>query len=375
MANERTALYLRLSREDGSAGESGSIASQRMALQGYAAAHGFCIAGEYVDDGVSGTQWERPAFQALLQAIRAGQYDIVLTKDLSRLSRDYIHTGELVERWFPMHGVRFIAVADGIDTATGCGSDLTPIRAVMNDWYAKDISRKVRAALYARQQNGICTLAHAPYGYRKAAGNLVPIPKQAVVVTELFRRYRMGESCRSLAQGCTAQAIPTPSGGMTWNDVTIRRILRNPVYKGELLLHTTQTISYKCRKPLQLPPTAWIRMAVPALISSSEFEAVQQLLTRQGHQKRQRHWLCGRVRCGQCGSRMVLGEHRLLCGGRRRGNGCTNPSQAIEPLLHTIAAALHIQDSRITADILPYLVTGLTLTESEVQIDLLMAKP
>ena len=162
----RAGLYLRLSREDGE-GESQSIASQRLLLTNYCAQQGIPIGGEYVDDGYSGTNFQRPAFLRLLADIEAGLIDVVITKDLSRLGRDYIMTGHYLERYFPEKGVRYIALGDNIDTLRG-QDDMTPFRAVVNDLYARDISRKVRASLDAKKRAGQFIGARPPYGDRKS---------------------------------------------------------------------------------------------------------------------------------------------------------------------------------------------------------------
>ena len=179
MSEVRAALYMRLSRDDGQRlDESESITSQRLMLMQYAEHHGFPVIAAFSDDGQSGTQWYRSGLQDLLRTIEDGLVNTVLVKDLSRLSRDYLRTGVLLEHWFPAHGVRLIAVNDGVDTAhPSAGNDYSPIRAVMDDWYARDISRKVRAAIYARQDAGICTAASLPFGYYRTDGRIDKHPE------------------------------------------------------------------------------------------------------------------------------------------------------------------------------------------------------
>ena len=145
----RAVLYLRLSRDDDSPGESESIQNQRSLLQGYAAQHGFTVVGEYVDDGWSGTRFDRPRFQDMLRDMKQHRFEVVLVKDLSRLGRDYIQTGRYLELVFPENGVRLIAVGDGIDTARS-DIDLAPFRNVINEMYARDTSRKIRSACILR---------------------------------------------------------------------------------------------------------------------------------------------------------------------------------------------------------------------------------
>ena len=161
----RAALYLRLSRDDG-AGESASIDSQRKLLLQYAKKNGFSVFDEYVDDGWSGTNFDRPAFLRMIAHIEAGLIQTVITKDLSRLGRDYITAGQYTELYFPKKGVRFIAVNDGYDSADP-RMDLAPFQNVINELYARDISKKIRSAFAARMENGEFIGAFAPFGYRK----------------------------------------------------------------------------------------------------------------------------------------------------------------------------------------------------------------
>lgn len=346
-----TALYLRLSREDGKDTESDSIASQRYLLEQYAAANGFSVFGIYTDDGISGTIWQRPAFQEMLYAIECGIIRTVITKDLSRLSRDYIRTGELLERWFPSHGVRYIAVSDGIDTARVVPSnDFTPIRAVMDDWYARDISQKVRCALRARQQKGICTLATVPYGYERKNESLEPAASLVPIVEKMFSLALEGYSYREIAAILTENRIPTP--GMEkgnrvcshiWSDKTVRHILCNPAYKGELVLHRTEQISYKCKQKRRLPAEQWCRIVIPPIIDATSFDRIQQLHQRRSP-KRHLDWFAGLVYCGECGANMVVCARspgvRLLCGNRKKEGICRNPTITAAALEQVIAEQL-----------------------------------
>lgn len=340
-----TALYLRLSREDDAAGESESIASQRALLLQYAAAHGFAVYDIFVDDGISGTEWERPALQRMLYAAERGMVRNIITKDLSRLSRDYIRTGELLERWFPSHGVRYIAVADGVDTGKALpANDFMPFRAVMDDWYARDISHKVRSALQARQKEGICTLATIPFGYMRQGDAIIPVPQLMPAVRKIFTWGAANESLRSIAAHMTEQHIPTPrmlqsvdpSQGQ-WNDVTIRRILENPIYMGKLCLHRTERISYKCKQKRSVPESQWNEISVPPIIEEALFFAVQACLRAKKRSAPPKHWCSGLARCGECGAPMTLREStskaaRLQCSGKRSGSGCKNPSMRVSEL-------------------------------------------
>ncbi len=335
-SNKQTALYLRISREDNPSDHtfSDSITNQRLLLNQYAKVHHLEIIAEFCDDGISGTHHERSGLNSMLKAIEDGWIKTVLIKDLSRLSRDYIHTGELLERWFPLHSVRLISVNDGIDTAEQSAiNDFSPIRAVMDDWYARDISRKVRSAIYARQLAGFCTLAHLPYGYQKCGSCIIPDCVRADYVRLIFNYYQKTRNCRQTGILLDTIHAPVPGCGTKWHDTTVRNILNNTAYIGDLYLRTTQKTSYKCNKKVLLPKAETIRFPVPPIISREEFTAVQQILSEQGHCRNDKNMLAGKIFCNICGRKMVLSGNRFVCGGKKQGSGCINPSLRIG-LLH-----------------------------------------
>lgn len=381
MATERlvdTALYLRLSREDGDVPQSESIRSQRLLLTDYAARHGLQIRAVYADDGISGTRFDRPAFQEMLRAMEAGRIHTVLVKDLSRLSRDYIRTGELLERWFPEHGVRLIAVCDGVDTAQQLpANDFSPMRAVMDDWYARDISKKVRTAIAARQRSGICTMANLPYGYFRAGMRIIIQPDEATIVREIFAAYRAGESQCQIAQSLTARGIPSPSQRSTaWNDVTIGRILHNNAYRGQLMLRTTEKLGYKSTRKRMRPQSDWMPLPIPAIVSEEEFHQTQAMLHAHQHQTRPAHWLAGRVFCDACGARMTLSAGtRLICGGRKRQNGCENPSMRLDVLEEMLFDVFRADGIPQIQSALPSLVEEVRIGCDTVRLYLRYAKP
>ncbi|MCI8934839.1 MAG: recombinase family protein [Clostridiaceae bacterium] len=354
----RAGLYLRLSREDGE-GESQSIASQRLLLTNYCAQQGIPIGGEYVDDGYSGTNFQRPAFLRLLADIEAGLIDVVITKDLSRLGRDYIMTGHYLERYFPEKGVRYIALGDNIDTLRG-QDDMTPFRAVVNDLYARDISRKVRASLDAKKRAGQFIGARPPYGYRRSPedrGRLEEEPEKARQVRQIFRMAAEGLSPGQIARRMDAAGTPPPSGkAVCWSGAMVRRILTCPTYRGDLTQNRSRKISYKVEKSLPLPPEQWTVApgACPPLVTLEQFQAAQQGLKPA---RRSKNPLSGLVFCGLCGGRMTFasdGSRRyLLCGGRRRKNGCQNPAwreeQVRQAILQQLAQDLSQADPAQTA--------------------------
>ena len=340
---ERAALYLRLSREDRELDISESITNQRMLLMQYADVHGIRVDAVFSDDGVSGTRWDREGLHALLRAIEDGWITTVIVKDLSRLSRDYIRTGELLEQWFPSHGVRLISVGDALDTAAPSPAmDFSPFRAVMDDWCARDVSRKVRSAIYARQRAGICTAAALPYGYERCGDTICAVHTD--VIRSIFNDYANGSSCLQIAKQLTENRIPPPRSALRWNDGTVRNILRNSAYIGLLRLHIIQKISYKCSRRIRLPESESVVYPVPPIIAQEQFLRVQMILQSRSHHRAQPHWAAGKIRCGCCGARFLFQrEHdriRLICGGRKRGNDCRNPSVLLKPMLDAVADAL-----------------------------------
>ena len=378
----KAALYLRLSRDDGEQAESGSIRNQYMQLSDYAAKNGFEICAVYSDDGFSGTKWNRPSFQEMLYSAERGQFQIVLVKDLSRLSRDYVKTGMLLEEWFPQHGVRLIAVDDGIDTAKRVlANDFTPIYALMNDWYARDISRKVRAAIHTRQQNGICTLAILPYGYCRTDDGIRMIPQEAEIIRMIFTAYQAGKSCRGIAENLTNQKVLPPnhkyfSKHTRWNDVTIGRILDNTVYYGKMMFHTTEKIGYKTGNRRRLPRTEWLSIPVPQIVSYDLFSSVQQLRTLRSHKPRTIHWLSGCVFCSECGNVMYISEgKRVICSGRKHGNGCHNPSVSLAAIEKMYQSVLISDEIAATEEIMPLLIQTIRIGPQTIELFLRYQNP
>lgn len=337
-------LYLRLSREDGE-GESQSIANQRMLLTRYCREQGIEIGGIYIDDGYSGTTFDRPDFKRMLRDVEAGRLDTVITKDLSRLGRDYIMTGHYLERYFPAHDVRYIALGDGIDSRRGA-DDMTPFRAVVNDMYARDISRKVRAALTAKKQAGQFIGARPPYGYRRSDGDknkLAICPDQAQTVGQMYRWALAGCAPGWIAAELTRLGEPPPSGrpGTAWSGVMVRRILTNPTYCGCLTQNRASKVSYKVERVRALPREQWITVegTHAAIVPRAAFEAVQRLLTGRAGRE---HPLAGLVFCMACGAPMTFTSdgqrHYLTCSARRRGGGCRLPAQREEAVQQAVAA-------------------------------------
>lgn len=325
----RAALYPRLSREDGDKQESDSIGNQRKLLERYLREHpDMTLVDVYTDDGYTGTNFDRPGFRRMIRDIEEGRVNCVIVKDLSRLGRDYIKTGEYLQNWFPAHGVRFIALNENIDSEDGPYDILLPFRNVMNEQYARDISRKVRASIQIKQQNGEFIGAFACYGYRKDPENhnrLLIDPPAAAVVRRIFTLYEQGMGKIGIAKRLNVEEIPCPSeykrlngekyhngqrlGGTSyWTYATIHRILKNQMYAGRMEQGRAprQGMHGKSR---QLPREQWavVEGTHQAIIGPEQWGRVQSLLlrdTRILQFEENVSPFAGFLRCGDCGRAM-----------------------------------------------------------------------
>ena len=197
-------IYIRLSREDDDKVEvSESIVNQRSLLIQYVNENNLRLVDIYIDDGYSGTNFNRPEFNRLIKDIEIGKINMIITKDMSRLGRDYIETGRYIEKYFPEHHVRYVAVTDNIDTyLDNTNNDIAPFKAIMNDMYAKDISKKIKSSLRAKQKEGKWVGGRTPFGYRKDPNNknkLIIFEEQAVIVRRIFDMCLEGLTCYKIA--------------------------------------------------------------------------------------------------------------------------------------------------------------------------------
>ena len=321
-------LYMRLSRDDDKAGESASIDHQRIILRKYVEEHGGSIVDEYVDDGWSGTNFERPEVRRLLSDAQAGKIDTIIVKDLSRFGRNYIQVGQYIDYIFPAYGIRFIALNDNVDTADrgSASMDMMPLMNVFNEWHAANTSKKIRAVLEASQRAGKYTNWSYPYGYK--AGNderrtAVVDTEASEVVRRIYDLRLQGFSARSIARILTGEGIPNPAtyftksdGGKSnrncssfWVAKTVRSILSNPVYLGNMIQHKTTTVSYKNHKVVNIPESEWIikENAHMPVVSREIWEKVQSTYnSARGRADKTNtvHALSGLVVCPDCGKKM-----------------------------------------------------------------------
>ena len=336
-----TALYIRLSKEDAAAGESGSVKNQRSILRSYAQSKGITDTFEYIDDGFSGTSTERPAFLRLKKDIESGVVDTVIVKDLSRLARNSNDANTLIDEYFPLHNVRFISVGESIDTENPASSVmLAPLANMMHEFYSRDISAKIRSALYSKMDNGQFVGARPPLGYTPVDGILTP-DENANTVRWIFSLAARGEPPSQISEktGITAPRI--------------RRIIRNEVYVGTLRQGKTKKLSFKSKTTVRVRPDLCHTVigAHAPLVSSRLFSAANRQLDRRTGEKRGfENVFSGIAYCADCGARMsTVGTRRadspcaLACGRyKQKGStACTNHHIDYLTLYNTVLGELN----------------------------------
>lgn len=351
----RTALYMRLSKDDEGSGESSSITNQRNMLAAYAKEYGYPICAEYVDDGYSGTNFDRPAFQRMIQDIEHKKITLILTKDLSRLGRDYIQTGQYTEVYFPSKKVRYIAINDGFDSESQY-TDIAPFKHVVNEMYARDTSKKIRSAFSIKMRGGSYIGNFAPYGYRKDPSDknhLLPDETSAAVVQKIYSLAAGGAKPADIAHYLNAQKVLTPvlyrcwlhpqldpdnyTQRREWTAATITKLLRSIVYLGHLAQGKTTKVSFKSKLTLRNALSDWIIVenTHEPIISAELFAQVQKRMESRTCEKKGRfcNIFSGIAKCAACGRNMsTVGTRRkgspanLACGGYKlHGSGeCSN---------------------------------------------------
>ena len=330
-----TALYLRLSRDDEGAGESSSISTQRSILQEYAKTHGLSVADEYVDDGYSGTNYDRPAFQRMIADIEAGKINCVLTKDLSRLGRNSARTTDLLDEYFPTKRVRYISVIDGYDSFNlTSGTAMTAsIMTVMHEVYARDTSSKIRTSFIAKMEKGEYVASFAPYGYKKDPANknhLVVDYQVSYIVQQIFQMAYDGDSPGEIAKQMNDAGVATPaeyrcesrpylnienySRRREWTSQMVCKMLANEVYLGKTLQGKTSKISFKSKKIQTNPRDEWIVVegTHEPLITDEMFQVVRKRSVSRRHPptKGFHNIFAGIAVCADCGRHMTSARSR-----------------------------------------------------------------
>ena len=327
----KVGIYIRLSKEDEEKPEyreSESVTNQRNILLQYLEQNNLKLEEEYVDDGVSGTSFDRPAFNRMIQDIERKRINMVITKDLSRLGRDYIMSGYYTEQYFPEHNVRYIALLDNIDTyLDSSNNDIAPFKSILNDMYAKDISKKIKSVLRNKKEMGLFVGKEAPYGYKKDERNkyqLVIDEPAAIIVREIFEKYLNGMGTTQIANELSSRNVPIPSvhkeinrGNRSlkyglWSNRTIKHILENETYTGCLVQNRYNKLNYKSKKTIQTPEEKWIKVenTQEPIVNKEIWERVQKLLIRNNNSRIRRHdyLLSGLLRCYECKSAIGISK-------------------------------------------------------------------
>ncbi len=334
-----TILYGRLSQEDTQKGkredDSNSIQNQRLLLEKYAADKGFPNTKFIYDDGYTGTNFNRPGWQEVMELIESGKVATLIVKDMSRLGREYLQVGRYTEIVFPSYGVRFIAVNDGVDSLYENTNDFTPFRNIMNEWYAKDCSKKGRDIVRLKAETGARVASRPPFGYLKDPADpkrhIVPDPETAPIVQYIFRLCVEGNGPVQIARKLTEAGVPTPAAfyykqnGVAitgfhvdnpndWSSPMIAHLLENESYLGHTINLRRTTISYKNKKPINRPVSEQVRIenTHEPLIDQQTWDIVQDI---RSHKKRRPNMaeqdiFSGLVYCADCGKVMTLRRYR-----------------------------------------------------------------
>ena len=374
----KVAIYVRLSREDEKEAkyksQSESIENQIKFLKNVVSKMKWTLIDIYSDDGYTGTNFNRPAFQRMIRDIENRTINLVITKDLSRLGRDYIETGRFIEKYFPEKRVRYIAVNDNIDTfdINNFSSDITPFKAVFNDMYAKDISNKVRTAIITKANAGECIKPFLPYGLKKDIhnkNNILIDEEVADNVKRIFALYILGNSKTQIANKFNEWGIKTPLQHKQettnyynpnvkqnciykWNSTMINKILKDRSYVGDLVQLKYKKINYKIQKTEKVSADKQIIVEnnYPGIISRTVFNTVQEMLDKKtnewNYSNRKRHLLTGLVYC-KCGGKITYNKNhgkyfRCICSNYKKygKNICKGVHIREDELIETVRKSL-----------------------------------
>lgn len=374
----KAAMYLRLSRDDGDKPESDSISNQRSLIIDYASKlDDVEIVCEKVDDGYSGSNFDRPGFTSLLQSIKKNEVNCVIVKDLSRFSRDYIGSGMYVMNLFPKWGIRIIAISDNYDSVkplTANDELLLSFKSIMNDIYLRDISTKIRSNLEVKRKNGEYIGPFVVYGYLKSADDkhkIIVDEQIAPIIQNIFNRKLDGMSPDAIADKLNAFGILSPAeykkkcgskhngfksntGTAKWSSVTVRRILVNPIYTGTLIQGKKTTVSHKVKKIIDRDKANWavLEEAHPAIISKQTFDIVQNMLardTRNASKNAECNVFSGMLFCQDCKEAMIRQTYRYKtvsyvyyrCGTQKNTGACFNHNIREDVLKEIILSSIN----------------------------------
>lgn len=362
-------MYLRLSRDDGDEGESNSIGNQRELIKSYADKAGFEIIKEYIDDGFTGSNFERPNFKKMLSDLEKKSCKTIIVKDLSRFGRDYIESGKFLQKIFPQMGVRFISVNDNYDSDSADVNDthlILPIKNFINDSYCRDISMKVKSSQKTKWQRGEFIGSFAPYGYEKNSkrkNHLVVDKNVAHVIRKIFEMKVEGYSSQAIADELNRLGIQTPqaykesngsnfttgfaSNKSKWQAKMINRIIESRVYLGDLEQGKRTKLNYKSNKEIKVMEDDWIRVegTHEAIITETMFNVANKMMERDIlNRKSKPDFLTGLLYCADCGNQLVRRKQKTkdgqkifyICGLYNRGKGCSRHSIKEEDILSSL---------------------------------------
>lgn len=327
-----TGIYIRLSQEDKDKkyeSDSESVINQRELLTNYVKNNNFNLVGEYVDDGYSGTDFERPGFQKLIEDVKNKKINCVIVKDLSRLGRDHVMTGYYMESYFPENNIRFISILESYDGFKNQASnDSSTFIIACNDYYSKQNSIKIRNVLNEKRKNGKFVGSLPCFGYMRDPedkGHLIPNPKTAPIVKQIFEWRKNGIGPSRIATMLNEKGYPTPSGYKgtnyssrlinrdKWNISSIKKILSNRIYTGDMIQHTQTKVNYKSKKKITLDQSMWmiVENTHEPLVDKNTFEYISKLIKQnikdvQPKNRREKRLLEGKLFCKECGNRLSV---------------------------------------------------------------------
>ncbi|MDU2131167.1 MAG: recombinase family protein [Finegoldia magna] len=366
-------MYLRLSREDGDSTESNSISNQRQIIKSYARDNDFKVVAEYVDDGFSGSNFDRPKFKKMIQDLEEKKFRTIIVKDLSRFGRDYIESGKYLQKIFPEKGIRFISVNDNYDSENADVSDthlILPIRNFINDSYCRDISMKVKSSKEIKRKNGEFIGAFAPFGYKKDSKNkhkLVVDTEVSHIIERIFNMKIDGYSSKAIADflnsiGCVTPSKHKENSGdnhttgfivkdSKWDAKMVNRIITNKVYIGVLEQGKTRKLNYKSKREVEVNEEDWIVIndSHKPIISKSIYALANKMMLRDVKQSADiPHILSGMLYCKDCGSSMVRRKVKskngynifYICSNYNNKGDCTRHSIKEDYLLDMTLFAL-----------------------------------
>ena len=324
----RVGNYIRLSESDEDKtyeSDSESVINQRHLLMDFVKENGFTFVDEYVDDGYTGTNFNRPGFQRMIKDIESGRINCVITKDLSRLGRNHVGCGNLLEEYFPANKIRFISILDGVDTfLDSANNDIAPFKSLFNDMTSKDTSKKIRSILKNKKQQGKFIGSKPCYGYMRDSedkGHLIPDPEVAPVVKKIFKMAYYGNGVSDIVSYLNDNNIKCPSAYKgtksssrqkfnMWTISSVNKLLKNRIYTGDMVQNKQTKMSYKSQKKITLDESLWIIVegTHEPLVSKVMFDSIQNApaRTRVTHCNREKRLLENLLTCKECGNTLTV---------------------------------------------------------------------